>query len=188
MYDNDANQLSKECLTEQISYIKQCFPFIRQITIVDSDGDNMRTDYLCGVDAFAIDDNANTYKIQFKARKPDNNDIVLTATALTGVAANENERLGFLYNGKKYTFLVNSDIYCEKLGDGRIINFRGSDVRSLEAGNISKRITGLYPKKIFTDDHQPVAINEYYVFIPVESFMECKKIIGELENRQYYGI
>ena len=188
MYDNDANQLSKTFLQEQISYIKVCYPYIRQVTIVDSDGDNMRTDYLCGTDAVGIDDNANAHRIQFKARRPGNNDIVLTATALTGVAANNNPRLGFIFKGNKYTFLVDADLYSERIGDGRIINFRGSDIRAFEVGNVADKITGFQQKHIYTDNHQPININEYYVYISVDKFLEVKDLINKMENRDYYGI
>lgn len=131
MYDNTALNLSKQYIADQINYLYNCYTYIRQIVPIDSDGVNMRTDYLCGTDCIGIDDNANTYKIQLKTRQEGHNDVVLAATSLSGKAAEGNGGIGFWYKNAKYTFLVDADIYNERLGDGQMVNFRGTDIMGL---------------------------------------------------------
>jgi hypothetical protein len=185
VYDNDALNLSEQFLPEQIAYVKNCFQYIRQIIRIDSE-DNMKADYFYGIDAVGIDTNGNSHTIQFKARQKDHNDIVLLATGISGYAVDNND-IGFQYKGSKYVFLIQADIYCERLGNGRIVNFLGSDIMALEYGHVCDYVTGIQPKYIYADDNTSFKTDNYYVFVDVDKFMSVKNKICEMENRDYYG-
>lgn len=185
MYDSNALQMSNDKLASQIEFVKQTRPEIKQIVQVDNEI-NTKPDYLLGIDAYGININGQTLKIQFKNRKEGNTDFVLLAKKLSGVAANTNNNLGFWYENNKYTFHVNADITIESLGSHNYA-VTGDEIGSMEAVfneyvNAEEYISAIRPKYVYADNGSKIYTGDYYVFMNIEKLGMLKSQIFMLRN------
>ena len=187
MYNNEALSLSSQNITKQVEFLKNTRPYLKQITIVNSE-ENMKCDYLFGIDAYSIDSSGKNFTIQFKTRKAGNKDLILPATKLSGEAALKNDSIGFWYFGTKYTFLTTADIYVETVDEGTF-SFTRQDVDSIEfwyKHNLEKILTGIQRKKIYDDKGNQHCTNDYFAFIKPCDLMEMLARCYNAYNPSYW--
>ena len=170
-----AVEQSQKKIGEQIAYIKEKRPYIVNVMPIDNK-ENMKADYLCGVDAVGIGDNGRNYNLQFKVRSEGNNDFMLVCKKLTGKAVNENE-IGFVFNDEKYTFeMLQADILIEYV-NGKIYNISREELSALERNfkeDLKDKISLIRPKMISKDNGEKFFSGDYYCFIPTEDLQALR--------------
>lgn len=170
-----AVEQSKKNIGEQIAYIKEKRPYITSITTINT-AENLKADYLCGIDAVGIGDTGKHYNIQFKARNEGNNDFMITCKKLTGQSVKESD-LGFTFNANKYTFDIKAaDILVESI-NGKNYNISKEELSSLERNfkeDLARNITAVRPKKIIKSDGTEFFSGDYYCFIPTGALQSLR--------------
>lgn len=170
-----AVEQSKKNIGEQIAYIKEKRPYITSINTINT-AENLKADYLCGIDAVGIGDTGKHYNIQFKARNEGNNDFMITCKKLTGQSVKENN-IGFIYADKRYTFDIKAaDILVETI-NGKNYNISKEELSTLERNfkdDLAENITAIRPKKIIKSDGTEFFSGDYYCFIPTDALQSLR--------------
>lgn len=165
-----AVEQSKKNIGEQIAYIKEKRPYLTSINTINT-AENLKADYLCGIDAVGIGDTGKHYNIQFKARNEGNNDFMITCKKLTGQSAKESD-LGFIFNNNRYTFDIKAaDILVETI-NGKNYNISKEELSSLERSfkdDLARNITAVRPKKTIRSDGTEFFSGDYYCFISTDA-------------------
>jgi len=173
----EALEFSRKYLPSQIAYIKEKRPYISAVTLIDTD-ENMKADYLCGVDAVANGISGEHYNLQFKARKNGNNDFFLIVKKLTGQSA-MNGNIGFTYGKAKYTFeLLHTDIFIETI-NGKHYSISREEINAIEkyySSSLEDYISNIVPRYIEKDNGDNF-FSDYYCFIPAENLNTLRKNI-----------
>ena len=173
MYDSECLKASEAVIDEQLSFIKACYPHLKQITKVDNNV-CMESDYIDGIDARAMYA-GKTVTIQCKIRKPGHPDLLVPAIKLSGQAAMEGD-IGFMYRGKKYLFRPKADITCIRVG-GTDYCVTAEELKAVEASypcDIQRAISGIKTKLVYADDGHTFPSGEYYVFIKPANMAKIK--------------
>lgn len=196
MLNEEATKLSRDAIPEQMEYLRQSFPYLRNfyLTSASTDGklaEDVKMDYYGGVDLSAKDMNGHReYNFQLKVRKPDhNNDLVFIARRVTDEDIKKNPNIGFTFHGEKYSFCTDYiDIYCEKVGN-KNYTVRATDLMALERdteGEDNKYISNVQPQKYYDSSGNKFFSGDYYVFINAAKMMQFKQILLYTENWDYY--
>lgn len=185
MYNSEANAYSNHCLNEQITFLIQSQPNLRQVLSIDSVS-NMKADYLYAVDAIAVDASGNSKKIQFKCRKEGNRDLILPAKKLTGKAALDGN-IGFLYNGVKYTFVPTVDLYVERI-EGKDYCFTADQLHAIEvlhAKDLQNFLGGVQQKYVYADNGNKFPTGDYYAFLKPNEMLKLQVELFKTANPNY---
>lgn len=185
MYNQSALELSKKNISNQISFLLEAYPYIREVKEIDS-VKNMKTDYKYGIDAIGIGADGTTYTVQFKTRKT-GTDIVLPAEKVTGVAT-DNGDIGFFYRDSKYIFTPKADIYVVSIGD-KHYTFSKEELHSAEIVGkhcLESGLSSIQPKKITKDDGNFFENGEYYAFISPQNLLKLQVYLYRLRNPYLY--
>lgn len=188
MYNHEANNLSKKTLDEQLQFLLNSRPNIRQVQMIDSVA-NMKADYLYAVDAIGIDASGNTVKVQFKCRQKGNTDLILPVKKLTGFAA-ENGDIGFWYKKEKYAFFPTANLYVEKI-DGKNYSFSADELHGIEAihaDDLQDNLVGIQPKYVVKDDGTKFPSSDFFAFIRPDAMLRYQVELFKRANPNYnYG-
>lgn len=194
MLNEEATALSHSVIPAQLDNIKQSFPFMRKLHLTDASNDSkmavdVKMDYYGGIDVYGKDLEGGNYNIQFKARKPEHEDLIFTARKITDSDVMRNPNIGFMWNGEKYTFLTGSvDIISEYVG-GNFYNIRSTDLMAMEQSYDSVNcpyINAIYPQERYKADGSKFWTGDYHVFISPVTMMKFKEKLFLNENADYY--
>lgn len=194
MLNPEATALSHQALPLQLENLKRAYPYFRVIHVTDSSYDGkfaecVKMDYYNFIDAVGLDVEGRSVNIQFKVREPGNNDLVFICRRITDEDIVRNPHIGFIFGGKKYSFILNSvDIFCEMV-NGKIYNVRATDLMALEfdtEGADNPFITNICPQEYIDSCGKKFLSGNYYAFISVDNIIELKRRLLIAENREYY--
>ncbi len=196
MLNPKATALSRNTIPEQMEFLKQSFPFMRNFHLTDASTDgkfaeDVKMDYHGGIDVYAKDMNGyREYNIQLKVRMPEHGeDLVFIARKVHDADIRRNPKIGFTWHGEKYSFCTDYiDIYCEKVG-GKFYTVRATDLMALERdtqGEDNKYIRSVQPQKYYDSFGNKFSSGDYYVFINAAKMMQFKKNLLYAENWDYY--
>ena len=197
MLNPTATELSRNTIPEQIEFLKQSFPFMRNfhVTAASTDGqfaEDVKMDYYGGIDVTAKDLNGHReYNFQLKVRKPEHGeDLVFIARKITDADIKNNPNIGFTWGGEKYSFCTDYIyIYCAKVG-GRNYTVWATDLMDLERdtnGADNKYISCVQPQKYNNSIGKKFPSGDFYVFINAAKMMEFKYNRLLAENWDYYN-
>lgn len=187
MYNETALAESQAVIDEQICFLMETRPQIKQVTTVDT-GVCIKADYLYGIDANGICSDGKNKSIQFKCRKPGNTDFEIMGKKLSGEAAAK-ANIGFWYRDNKYALYPRADIYVERV-NGNDYSITSDDINAIEyilsqSKNTSYFISGIQPKYIYKDDGSKMPTGDYYVFISLEKLKEMLDCIHVNQNPNF---
>ena len=197
MLNPEAAELSRNILPEQIEFLKQSFPFMRNFHVTsastdEKDAEDVKMDYYGGIDVYAKDLNGHhEYNFQLKVRMPEHNeDLVFIARHVTDEDIRRNPNIGFTFGGQKYSFCTDYiDIYCELVG-GKFYTVRATDLMALERdtqGTDNKYICSVQPQKFYDSEGNKFLSGDFLVFINAAKMMKFKHNLFLTENWDYYS-
>lgn len=169
---------SKAALPAQIKHISTHYPYIGEV-VENNNLTCFKSDYFGMVDLIGHSrDGHRHYNIQCKARESGNDDFVLPVLRLSGYAA-ENARIGFYYEGVKYSFdLGYADIFVETINN-RVYSITREELQTLEAQpllwSIGSAVTAIRCKKIVADNGDKKETDEYYAFFSTQELMALRE-------------
>ena len=196
MLNPEATALSRNTIPEQMEYLKQSFPFLRNFHLTDASTDgkyaaDVKMDYYGGIDVSAKDMNGyREYNFQLKVRMPEHGeDLVFIARKVHDADIRRNPNIGFTWHGEKYSFCTDYiDIYCEKVG-GKNYTVRATDLMALERdtqGADNKYIVSVQPQKYINSEGEKFLSGDYLVYINAAKMMKFKQNLLYAENWDYY--
>lgn len=164
MLDTQSTNYSQQYLQEQIDFLMETRPYIREVHTTASS--NLNADYFQAKDATASGITKD-YRIQFKNRLEGHNDFVVKALKQSGSDALDLCN-GFFFNGNKYSFNLLSDIYVERMGDGHILSISREELEAIQNKHpdlLSACISAVVQSKKKDSNGNYFTIPEYDVYI-----------------------
>lgn len=150
--NSNACQLSETLLPAQRNYLLAVKPHLKDVVL----NTDFFSDYLFDVDGVALDYRGHSYIVQFKARQPGHNDVLIPAVKVNSVECQKHDG-GFCYNGIKYKFYLQADMYVISSGENHYF-YEQSEIEAIERAypeELVNAITGTWPKtKTNPDERQ----------------------------------
>lgn len=168
--NSNACHLSKAQIPAQRNYLLTVKPHLKDV-LVNTD---FFSDYLFDVDGVALDYRGHSYTVQFKARQPGHNDVLIPAVKVNSAECQKHDG-GFYYNGVKYKFYLQADMYVISSGENHYF-YEQSELEAIErvyTNELANAITGAWLKtKTNPDERQLI-----YFFVSPSKLNELRTML-----------
>ena len=152
MMNSNAYQFSEAQIPAQRNYLLSVKPNLQYVFI----NTDFFSDYLFDVDGIALDYRGHSYTIQFKARQLGHNDVLIPAVKVNSAECKKHDG-GFYYNGVKYKFYLQADMYVISCGNNHYF-YEQAEIEAIEriySDELAKAIIGTWEKtKTNPDERQ----------------------------------